>query len=540
MMKWVTIFLLFVLGTGFVKAQDDDLIYHTVIIGAGAAGLSASFTLTHNGIPTEQIRILEASDILGGRVRKDTAFVPEFPLDLGASYVQYPRHIREIIGRDDVLDEPGSWLDLPTYSDYTWFDFFNDFIAPKDDSVIQYGCQVTMVDSLINDFSVRTTCGDGRTFQSQHVIVTVPLPVLKDLEIDFLPPLPLSMTVDHPGDMWPGIKVFLEFEDDFTDRGFCLDPLGSCWEQFEEEQLFWDLTSVNPPMANGNSIVAGYILGAGSEQFIDLPDEQILSILVDFLDDEFDGRARRSYVRGMVFNWNKQPFIRGTLSSCGYDCFGNPSGAQNVNNRLWVAGEAFPIDGNFGWVDAGAFSGDDAAKQILELDRGIQLSGLFWSRVRDVTPPPTNVPTQVPSTLSPTTGPTIFPTPLPTTPSPTTEPTTAPTKLPTPIPTTLSPTSPEPTATPTNSPIPALTTVQASSPTIQPSALTAPSLNGAGCLAHGEPCNEEGQSCCLTLWCHLGVCRIADDARDREDFQIGNSNGSSMGGGSASKTGLRG
>lgn len=45
-------------------------------------------------------------------------------------------------------------------------------------------------------------------------------------------------------------------------------------------------------------------------------------------------------------------------------------GAQNVLglNNLWIAGEAFPTKGeDNGWVDAAAFLGDDAAKQILQL-----------------------------------------------------------------------------------------------------------------------------------------------------------------------------
>ena len=121
--------LLIVLGvTIFVVngQQQQQQQYHTVIIGAGAAGLSASYTLINNGIPSQQIKIVEASDRIGGRVMKDTTFVSEFPIDLGASFVDYYEEIEQILGDDVVLETPDN-TGLPTFYDYTYWDFFNDY-----------------------------------------------------------------------------------------------------------------------------------------------------------------------------------------------------------------------------------------------------------------------------------------------------------------------------------------------------------------------------------------------------------------------------
>ncbi|CAB9510247.1 specific histone demethylase [Seminavis robusta] len=382
-----------------VQSETTTKTYHTTIVGAGAAGLAASYTLLNDGgVPFQDIIILEASERLGGRVWKDTTFTnSELALELGGSFVQYPSAIARIMRESDPsrnLRRPAD-TGLPTFSNnYTYWDFLNDHIAPKrQDAMIQYHCRVNRVDYQ-ND-SVISTCEDGRSFRSDHAIVTVPLPILQDGDINFQPPLPDSMTINHPGSMWQGIKVFLEFNNDFF-NGFCLEELGVCLNM-KGENLFWDFTSVNAGfLTSGNTMMAGFILGDQSEPYIGLEDEQILQKVLAMLDNEFNARASMHYVRGFVWNWSADQNFRGTLSSCGYDCSGdNPSGAQNIKDKVWIAGEAFPIDGENGWVDAGAFSGDDAAKEILLLSKGVAVpSGLFWDRVQsDVTASPTAAPT---------------------------------------------------------------------------------------------------------------------------------------------------
>ena len=327
-------------------------------------------------------------------------------------------------------------------------------IAPKDRTIIEFNCKVVSVDYATEDLPVETICDDGRTFLSQHVIVTVPLPILKDEDINFIPPLPISMTKNHPGHMWQGIKIFLQFKEDFF-GGFCLESLGACINSLGEN-LFWDYTSVNPPTENGHRVMGAFILGDQSEPYIDMEDDDILQSILELLDDEFNGLASLHYVRGFVRNWSKDPNYRGTLSSCGYDCAGtgNPSGAQNINGKVWISGEAFPIDGENGWVDAGAFSGDDAAKQILRIKEGVLISDetTLWERVQqdlifgggNIEPVFTPAPTFAPPTAQPTTGsPTISPTAQATTVSPTTSPPT------------ISPTAKATTASPpTTAPMP--------------------------------------------------------------------------------------
>jgi Flavin containing amine oxidoreductase len=289
------------------------------------------------------------------------------------------------------------------------------------------------------------------------------------------------------------MKIFLEFADSFfSGRGFCLDSLGSCIDD-DGEQLFWDFTSVNGPLESGNTILTGFILGDRSEPLIDLADEIILQRVLDLLDDEFDGMASISFVKGFVKNWSKDPNFLGALSSCGYDCYDESrSGAQALDDKVWIAGEAFPIDGNNGWVDAGAFSGDDAAKQILRRKDGISVPNtLFWVRVRDdlesATPSPS---------IRPNPPPTPNPT-LPLTPIPTSNPI-----LP-PIPNPTRPPTPPPTPFPTSSP------VLAPTPTPVPVSCT---LNAIECVANSDCCSQR---------CFSRICRVASGGdRDRDGLKI--------------------
>jgi monoamine oxidase len=57
--------------------------YSTLIIGAGAAGLAAARALFDAG---QKIRVLEARDRIGGRIRTDSAWA-DFPLELGAEFI---------------------------------------------------------------------------------------------------------------------------------------------------------------------------------------------------------------------------------------------------------------------------------------------------------------------------------------------------------------------------------------------------------------------------------------------------------------------
>jgi Flavin containing amine oxidoreductase len=72
---------------------------------------------------------------------------------------------------------------------YTWFQFFHDYIAPTSAPNVVLSCVVTSIDYSSSSV-VTVACADGRTFLADQVIVTVPLTVLQAGSITFNPPLP--------------------------------------------------------------------------------------------------------------------------------------------------------------------------------------------------------------------------------------------------------------------------------------------------------------------------------------------------------------
>lgn len=415
----------------------DELQHHSaIVVGAGAAGLSAAHILQDQGI--DDVIILEASNVLGGRCRKDDTFA-DYPLDLGASFV-YIEEAMELMlgpGREHLLQSvPGT--DLPVFVNYTWYDFLEEHVAPTNPDDIIYGCQVDWIDYDVEGGggagagAALSCAGDERMFSADYVIVTVPLPVLKDGDIQFEPPLPPEVSTEYPGWMWEGFKVFVEFSEAFYPSSFCFQNPSDEWEEEEGdddttnnndekkkglrpsrlrdhpnwkeahsphdkeddsedddskdgnecldengENLFWDASSVHPERSSSSEegeeelhILGAYMLGEPSRPYLQLSDEQIVrEAILDNLDRYYDGLATASYTgRHVVVNWSKEPFIRGTMAETRE---GAPppggGGAQNVRDTVFLAGEAFPVDGETGWVHAAMFSGIDAAEMILAL-----------------------------------------------------------------------------------------------------------------------------------------------------------------------------
>ena len=240
--------------------------------------------------------------------------------------------------------------------DSLWWDVLNDYVAPKDPNVVELGCQVRGVDYSTDNGEngkVKVLCGNGRSFVADHVIVTVSLQVLRDRDITFVP----SSGVDfihgnHPCRMLEGIKFFLEFTELFF-PGLNCDPFGACARSDGTENLYFDYTSASPGTSNGNYIMGGYLIGPAATPYINLSEDDIIDRFLDVLDEEYDGLARNSFVKGYIKNWSQDPFVKGSYSNCGYyDEDDNPAGALPLNNKVWIAGEAFPINGEeFGLVD---------------------------------------------------------------------------------------------------------------------------------------------------------------------------------------------
>ena len=218
-----------------------------MIIGAGAAGLTAGFLLQQQGIPFE---IIEASSSYGGRLKKNHSLA-DFPLDLGAEWLHEvgPRGpatvLNEISGdpqaqqlAEPYLPQTGAywdgtslhqanreiqnWRDDWRFKSSTWFDFFDQYIAPGVLPQVRFNTRITQIN--YNADQVQLTTQDQQLFTASQVIFTAPLKILKDGDISFTPQLPHNkrqalQQVDMPG----GLKCFMKFEQKFYPDALMLD-----------------------------------------------------------------------------------------------------------------------------------------------------------------------------------------------------------------------------------------------------------------------------------------------------------------------------
>lgn len=362
-----------------VEASRDPSV---IIVGAGVAGLSAGMELARNGI---DFRILEASGRYGGRARAHHDFV-DYPVDLGAEWIHRvsPREGPVIL--DELARVPASslaeqwkpmtgatwdgtslhradllmrlWREDWRFKTTTWFDFFDRFVVPRVRDRIELGVAVTGIDW--SGDRIRVDMTGQRAVETEHVIVTVPVRILMDGDIRFTPPLPASKRAAFEHVAMPGgLKLFIEFRECFYPH---VVSLPGATDGREGEAIFYDESLDKDSKRHVLGLVC---TGQPAEQFTRHETEaELMGHVLGLLDRMFEGAATRHYVRHVVQDWSREPFIRGTYS----DFFGNESAvaalAADIDERIYFAGEAYG-GLEWGYLHTAARSGRERAERIV-------------------------------------------------------------------------------------------------------------------------------------------------------------------------------
>lgn len=353
---------------------------HVTIIGAGAAGLAAGYILDRYGVPFE---ILEAAPVMGGRVRRSVLF-EEFPVDLGAEWLHaHPGLLAELVDDTSVdatvdlvrysPDSLSIWaggrlrqMNWATnfYGEYkfkrtTWFGFLEEFIAAGIQDRIVYDSPVTEVHYSDDRTSVVTR--DGVEYETDRILVTVPVKILQGDTITFQPALPSYKQAAIDAVQIPhGIKVFIEFAERFYPD---LTGVGALLGDEALNKIYYDAAFRKEAERN---VLALFWVSDRAEAYTQLSDDEVIDAVLAELDEIFDGKASRHYVRHVVQNWTAEEFIGGAYT------FGHTGDAYRVirdlsrpiNSRLYFAGEATDQE-NWATVHGAMQSGYAAVERLL-------------------------------------------------------------------------------------------------------------------------------------------------------------------------------
>ena len=348
-----------------------------IVIGAGAAGLTAAYWLHQQGVDVE---ILEASEDIGGRMQRTLEFA-DFPIPLGAEWLHVkPTILQEIINDPEVdiniatkpynYDVDYALVDGKRYSlkelgfkveekfiNASWYDFFADYIAPVIANKIRFQQIVKAIDYSGEAVTVQTSNAE---YKASRVIVTVPIKLLQGNAITFNPPLPeKKQTALNNLTVWNGCKIFIEFAEKFypVAVGFGVEPYTA------GEKLFYDAAY---GQSSAQHILGIFSVGVVADAFSAMPDDELIGSILDELDTLFDGKATANYKKHLVQRWDRQPFAGAAYLSDYENWRDVRAMGKPVSDTLYFAGDGYTDGSDWGSVHAAARSAIAVVKSMVQ------------------------------------------------------------------------------------------------------------------------------------------------------------------------------
>lgn len=360
-----------------VRAQTARRI---VVIGAGAAGLTAAFHLKGAGA---DVRVLEAASNWGGRLARLSGFA-DFPLDLGAEWIHdNPTVLGEIVGRGAstlgietieyrprtyqlwhngrLRDRDFLWraYSEAKFYDTTWYGFFERFVLPAvaDDLVLD--AVVASIDS--SGDTVRVSLREGQVFEADKVLVTVPVSVLQGSAIRFIPSLP-AQTVSGLGDIrfGSGFKLFMKFGERFYPDILLEGPLSNAMADSWDEKVFYDAAFGK---RTDDHVLGLFTVSQGPLRRATLSDQELITDVLAELTRMYGDVIMRTFEGARAQNWSRMPHILGSYSMDIESDLSPSDILAPIEGKIYFAGEVLG-DGAQSTVHGAAFSALSAIEQM--------------------------------------------------------------------------------------------------------------------------------------------------------------------------------
>lgn len=231
-------------------------------------------------------------------------------------------------------------------------------------NIVEYNTPIKAIDYSGDKVELTTEGGDQ--IEVDKVIVTVPVSILKNNSITFTPSLPSAKTsaLSRIG-MDTAIRIFMEFRKNF----------------WAEDGAFIRGGTICPSWFNAgigrsefNRALSLTIYGPEAENLSAMGTDMIPVVLGE-LDKVLDGQAtaniRRDDDDNMLYviqDWSKEKYIQGGFS------YGKPGGsnqdridlAASVNSKLFMAGEATDVNGEYGTISGALLAAERATAEVVD------------------------------------------------------------------------------------------------------------------------------------------------------------------------------
>ena len=234
----------------------------------------------------------------------------------------------------------------------------------REGASIRLGAAVTVIEERRGRIAAR--CRDGTLLVGDQAILTVPLPLLKEIEL----PRAAREQAAASAEIGFGkvVKILLRFATrwwtdyagrDLTDLSFLFSDAAvpTWWTQYP----------------TSSSVLTGWFAGPKADTVAHLAESELVDMGLASLAGIFGltmDRMKRDLVASQAINWGNDPFARGAY------CFATPKTrqAQSVLRKpngsgVLFSGEALYVGPDMGTVEAALASGRETAQTILSAGR---------------------------------------------------------------------------------------------------------------------------------------------------------------------------
>jgi monoamine oxidase len=203
---------------------------------------------------------------------------------------------------------------------------------------------------------------DGNTLEASQVVLTVPLPTLRN--ISFIPDINDRLDLLSKIGYGSVIKLLIKFKSQWWKHATANDLSKLTFALSNDDFLAW--WTQYPTETN---VLIGWMAGPKAEENKDLSDTELLDRGLAALTHIFgmdESSLRTEIETWKVINWAKDPFALGAYSYNAMDAgdaiqrLGEP-----IDNKIFFAGEAFYYGKEIATVEGALGSGKNVAMKIL-------------------------------------------------------------------------------------------------------------------------------------------------------------------------------